>query len=190
MGTIHPASHLKKPRLKGVKPFIYPRTQLIPGRPRSPIFFKMVSRLGCLFSELVPSVSLRFTCKSSFWNKGREPSFQDSLLTPPRGKETSLQEAQRWFRIQQNRHPPVRLEKQAWVLQHHLKSGHCLAALAHPSHQHPPLALVQTIRGTVLGQLKEADFLSTALTPISEGVVKPRDYEKSDSENVGSLRKK
>lgn len=42
----------------------------------------------------------------------------------------------------------------------------------------------------MLGQLKEAGFLSTALTSISQGVVKPGDYEKSDSENEGSLRKK
>lgn len=93
----------------------------------------MVSRLGCLFSELVPSVSLWFTCKSSFWNKGREPSVKESLVTPPQREGSLFPRDSELTQNPTNRHPPARLEKQAWMLQHHLQSGHCLTALAHPS---------------------------------------------------------
>lgn len=177
MGTIHPASHLKKTKTQRGKA-IY----LL----KSPIFFKMVSRLGCLFSELVPSVSLRFACKSSFWNKGKEPSFQDSLLTSPSPRGSTLIQnptEQASSRETGETNLGAAASPAIWSL-----PGSSRSSQLPPT---PTLALTQTIRGSVLGQLKEAGFLSTTLTPMSESVVKPRDYEKSDSDNVSkSLRKK
>lgn len=144
----------------------------------------MVSRLGCLFSGLVSGVSLRFIYKSSFWNKGREPSFKDSLLTPFRRKEASFQEVQHWFRIQQKWCSPMRLENlpRDWkskpgVLWHHLRARSLSGSSCLPQPPTPTPSIGSANHMHHSGTAQGSRLSQHSPNPISEGVIKFRDHE-------------